>query len=151
MTKAAGILRLVGGPAWVLAQLSESLHALGLRAEAEAEGAPATLLVTLNMSAGEAIAAAEAFAGAQSARERLAVLLWSQPRGWPDKREAAVAAAFIRHAALAWAPRRLRVNGVTFASVEAAGPILREDIAGTVSAMLRWPSMTGQTISLGVS
>jgi NAD(P)-dependent dehydrogenase (short-subunit alcohol dehydrogenase family) len=53
--------------------------------------------------------------------------------------------AFTRHAALAWAPRRIRVNAIGLDATPAA----HADLAATILAMWRFPSMTGQLIRLG--
>ncbi len=74
--------------------------------------------------------------------------------------------AFTRQAALAWAPRRIRVNAIGLGASPAgpdeaqeqsgraaadtpAKPATAEDIARTILAMAAWPSMTGQIIRLG--
>ena len=75
--------------------------------------------------------------------------------------------AFTQQAALAWAPRRIRVNAIglgaspagPFEAQEQAGraaaaipavAAAADDIVRTIRAMAAWPSMTGQIIRLGV-
>ena len=85
---------------------------------------------------------------------------------WPAARDAAILWEFTRFAALAWAPRRIRVNAVGLGvspvlasqppegSGQAAGSAPAQtatpsDIAATILAMWGFPSMTGQLIRLG--
>ncbi len=82
-----------------------------------------------------------------------------------DELAAAGAWAFTRHAALAWAPRRIRLNmigcgiglpadtdpvalGRSAARLDAE-PVGIDDVVRTVRAIAGWPSMTGQFIRLG--
>ncbi len=72
--------------------------------------------------------------------------------------------AFTRHAALAWAPRRIRVNAIGLGArppsldptlpPRGAGGGMREpaveDIVRTIRAIAGFPSMTGQIIRLGL-
>jgi hypothetical protein len=148
------------------AVLASALAAAGFAAGG---AAPAALLVNLGGDAGSGIAAAERFAAdAAEGGESLVVnILHAHARDdWPAARDAALLWAFTRHAALAWAPRGIRVNAVGLgvspvlagqppeASGQAAGaaPAARAtvaDIAATIVAMWRFASMTGQLIRLG--
>ncbi len=97
-------------------------------------------------------------------------LLPHAPPGLADfarHRAAAVLWAFTRQAALAWAPRRIRVNAIglgcapfgPFEPDDQAGraatdpmpapPASLADIAATVRAIMNLPSMTGQIVRLG--
>jgi NAD(P)-dependent dehydrogenase (short-subunit alcohol dehydrogenase family) len=80
----------------------------------------------------------------------------------PDPAKAAQQWAFIRQAALDWAPRRIRINAVGVGTdpllprqpARAANhtdlqPIPTADIAATIRLMWNLPSMTGQLIRLG--
>ena len=115
---------------------------------------PATLLVTLGLSAEAAIAAATGFAEAfpqETGADRLIVHLWhvTAPTDWEASRGAAIMAAFTRHAALTWAGQRVRVNGVTLAAAADGSRVADGEIAATIQALWRWRSMTGQVIHLG--
>lgn len=99
----------------------------------------------------------------------IVTMLFANGAGLADMREGAASAGlwdFTRRAALAWAPRRIRVNaiglgaspGLPFEPLEsaaraagevAARPATVEDIVRTLLAMSAWPSMTGQIIRLG--
>ncbi len=131
--------------------------------------AHATLLINFTPDADAAIASSQDFADAVSpGQEALVVNILPAHAAddWPGARAAAALFAFTRHAALAWAPRRIRVNalglGVTptladqpaESAAQAAGPApaapaTTADIAATILAMWRFPSMTGQLIRLG--
>ena len=161
-----------GEPAGVLAAVPGILG--GTRAvtapACEAGHAQADILLNLIQEAEAAISAASGFAAqpGASGQDRLIVTVIRQTRAgdWDGARQAALLWAFTRHAALAWAPRRIRVNAVGLGiapalpaqpseqSALAAGPAPAHqptpaDIAGTIMAMWRWPSMTGQLIRLG--
>ncbi len=135
-----------------------------------APGQPANLLINLIQDAQAAIDAASRFAAweAAPASDRLVVTIIppSNPADWEGTRQAALLWAFTRHAALAWAPRRIRVNAIGLgtaprlpsqpqehaahaASGSPADPATPADVANTILAMWRWPSMTGQLIRLG--
>ena len=110
-----------------------------------------------------------AFAGASGGEMLLVTILHAAPPGLAAfSRHAANAAlwAFTRQAALAWAPRQIRVNAIGLGAGPAgpdeaqeqsgraaadmpAEPASLEDIARTIRAMAAWPSMTGQIIRLG--
>lgn len=83
------------------------------------------------------------------------VLHASKTNDWKTARDATVLWAHVRHAALAWAPRRLRINAIGIGinpaqlSHAPAAPATQADIAATVLAMWQLPSMTGQVIRLG--
>jgi NAD(P)-dependent dehydrogenase (short-subunit alcohol dehydrogenase family) len=91
-------------------------------------------------------------APALDGRDRLIISIWpiAALGDWEASRAASAMTAFTRHAALAWAPARIRVNAVTIATrdrgvgQEGGGA----DVAALVSAMWRWRSMTGQIIGL---
>jgi NAD(P)-dependent dehydrogenase (short-subunit alcohol dehydrogenase family) len=149
----------------LFAQLPQALDAAGFRISA---APPATLLVNLAYDADTAIARASALFNAMPAgQEALVVniLHAHAPDDWAATRAAATLWAFTRYAALAWAQRRVRVNalglGVSPAlpgqpaeeSGRAAGqapsaPATPADVAATILAMWRFPSMTGQLIRL---
>jgi NAD(P)-dependent dehydrogenase (short-subunit alcohol dehydrogenase family) len=108
-------------------------------------GPPALLLIT---NTDQAIANAEKFADAvPPGQEALVVniLQAHAPDDWVGARAAALLWAFTRHAALAWAPRGIRVNAVGLDATPAAPA----DLAATILAMWDFPSMTGQIIRLG--
>ena len=129
---------------------------------------PATLLVTASGDADAAIAAAYAFAGALAPRQHALIVIILRahaPDDWPAARTAATLWAFTRHAALAWAPRGIRVNAVGLgispnlpgqpveesgrpAGPAPAAPATPDDLAETILAIWRFPSMTGQLIRL---
>ncbi len=122
--------------------LAAAIEAAGF---AVVDGPPALLLVS---DAGHAIANAEKFADAVPAdQEALVVniLRAHAPDDWPGAQAAALLWAFTRHAALAWAPRRIRVNAIGLDTTSAA----RADLAPAILAMWDFPSMTGQLIRLG--
>ncbi len=56
---------------------------------------------------------------------------------------------FTRQAALAWAPRRLRLNAIALGTPLRAAPATPADLDRTIRAIAAWPSMTGQIIRLG--
>ena len=142
----SGIVRLVGEAGGTLA---DDLRAASFAIEGSA-GTGATLLVTLFQTAEAAISAAMAFAEAESSAARLVVHAWHMPGAdWEAKRQAAIMTAFTRHAATAWAGRRVRVNAVTMAAAEDGVYVLQGELAATLHAIWRWPSMTGQHIHLG--
>jgi hypothetical protein len=85
---------------------------------------------------------------------------------WPRIRGQTALWAFTRHAALHWAPRRIRVNAIGLGTspglpwqgqedtARAAGaapqmPASQASIVACLMAMWRWRSMTGQLIRLG--
>lgn len=120
--------------------------------------APADVLVTTQTDADAAIASAETFAASlQHGQEALVVhvLLGGARNDWETMRAATVLWAHVRHAALAWAPRHLRINaigvGINPAQLNQAPAVraTQADIAATVLAMWQLPSMTGQIIRLG--
>lgn len=141
--------------------------ALGAAGFAFGDAPPATLLVNLGGDAAAAIGTAERFA--EAAREESLVVSILHPHtrdNWPAARDAAILWAFTRHAALAWAPRGIRVNAVGLgispvlatqpqeASGQPAGPVpapaaTPSDIAATILAIWGFRSMTGQLIRLG--
>jgi NAD(P)-dependent dehydrogenase (short-subunit alcohol dehydrogenase family) len=129
---------------------------------------PATLLVQQSQDAAAIIATARDFAGAVP-DDAEALVINILPRStltdWPAYQSAALLWAFTRHAALAWAPRRIRVNAIAFGEVPSlhdqpaedagraagpapAAPATPEDLAATVLAIWQFPSMTGQVIRL---
>lgn len=99
----------------------------------------------------------------------IVTILVAPPPGLDDARARAASVGlwdFTRQAALAWAPRRIRVNALglgasptlPFGPMEDAGraagavagqAATLEDIVRTLLAMAAWPSMTGQIIRLG--
>ena len=143
--------------------------ALGAAGFVLSDAPPAALLVNLGGDAAASIAAAERFAEAAADGEDSLVVSILRPHArddWPATRDEAELWAFTRYAALAWAPRGIRVNAVGLgvspvlasqpveASGQAAGPApaapaTQADIAATILAMWRFPSMTGQLIRLG--
>jgi hypothetical protein len=128
--------------------------------------APASLLITLGGPAGPAIAAAEAFATAPAPTLIIHLLPEFDPNHWPDLLDRTTLWAHTRHAALAWAPRGIRVNAIGLGasplladqSPEASGQpagaapapaASGQDIVATILAMWAFSSMTGQLIRLG--
>jgi NAD(P)-dependent dehydrogenase (short-subunit alcohol dehydrogenase family) len=132
------------------------------------EAPPAALLVNALADADAAIVAATEFAdGLAPAQQAVVVtILQAHAQGdWPAARAAAMQWAFMRHAALAWAPRGIRVNAIGLGvsptlpdqpieeSGRAAGPApataaTPDDLAATIVAIWRFPSLTGQLIRL---
>jgi hypothetical protein len=130
---------------------------------------PAAVFITANTDPDRAIANAHAFADAVPPGQEALVVHILPPQGpsdWLATRAAAVLWAFTRHTALAWAPRRIRMNAIALGTVppgpalpaesaaRAAGPAPAApatpgDIAATVLTLWRLPSMTGQLIRLG--
>jgi hypothetical protein len=119
---------------------------------------PADVLVTTQTDADAAIASAETFAALlPDGQEALVVHLLhgGKTNDWETMRAATVLLAHVRHAALVWAPRRLRINavdiGINRAQVSQAPalPATQADIAATILAMWQLPSMTGQVVRLG--
>jgi hypothetical protein len=149
-----------------LAALPAALLAAGIE---PTHTPPAEILINLSPDADRAIASAEKFADAMPPdQEALVVNILHaySPADWQGARAASILWAFTRHAALHWAPRRVRVNAIGLAdsptlptqppeaSGHAAGPAPAApaslaDIACTILAMCRLPSMTGQLIRLG--
>ena len=106
---------------------------------------------------------------AESAESRdaliLTILTAADDTGTLEWQMAAAGAwAFTRHAALAWAPRGVRVNmiGLGASPPPDPDPVARgrgapvharpasvEDAVRTIHAMVAWPSMTGQFVRLG--
>jgi NAD(P)-dependent dehydrogenase (short-subunit alcohol dehydrogenase family) len=127
------------------------------------------LLVQCPEDAEAAIATCEAFAAGLPAGREAAIVTILQahaPDDWPAARRAALLWAFTRHAALAWAPRGIKVNAVGLgvspvlpgqpaeeagraAGAAPAASATPADLAETVLAIWRFPSMTGQLIRLG--
>ncbi len=110
-------------------------------------------------------------AGLPSNTEALVVtILYAAPPGLAHLQAHTTNAAlwaFTRQAALAWAPRRIRVNAIglgaspfgPFEAQEQSGraaanirakPATAEDVVRTLRAIASWRSMTGQIIRLGV-
>jgi hypothetical protein len=119
---------------------------------------PSDVLITAQTDADAAIASAETFAASLApGQEALVVhvLHAGKSNDWEATRTATVLWAYVRHAALIWAPRRLRINAVGIGihtaqlSPAPANPATQADIASTVLAMWQLPSMTGQIIRLG--
>ena len=157
---------MIGQPEGAFAALQTDLAAAGF---SRADNLPADLLIALPQDADAAIVGIENFADVVVAgQEALVVniLHGCAQDDWPGARAASLIWAFTRHAALAWAPRRIRVNAIGLgvspkllsepseASGQPAGPspavpATPEDIAATVRAMWNFPSMTGQLIRLG--
>ncbi len=139
--------------------LGPALHAAGLDSAA----------LLINLDPDTAIASAEKFADAvPPGQEALVVnILYAHAADdWNAARAAAILWAFTRHTALAWAPRRIRVNAIGLgispvlpsqpaeSAGQAAGPAPSvpatvQDLVATVRAMWEFPSMTGQLIRLG--
>jgi hypothetical protein len=131
---------------------------------------PADLLINADPAeaARDVIARAQNFAACLPVGQpALVVNLLHAGSDWAAAELAATLWGFTRHAALAWAPRGVRVNAIglgvsplgPFEPMEAAGnaagnapaaPATPEDVARTVLAMLGFDSMTGQIIRLGV-
>ncbi len=150
----------------VFAGISGALHSAGF---SPVPSPPAGLLISCAGDADAGIASARAFAEAVPPdQEALIVnILPAYARGdWGGARRAALLWAFTRHAALEWAPRRIRVNALGLgvfpalpdqlpeeagraAGAAPAAPATPEDVAATILAMWRFPSMTGQLIRLG--
>ena len=139
----SGTVRLVGEETERLTQLGQSLRAAGWALRADASDEAATILVTWTADAELAMAAATRFA-AVTAPEGLVVHLWQAGApDWQAKCHAATMEALTRHTALQWAERRVRVNGVA-----GSAAVTADDLAATILALSRWPSMTGQVITL---
>ena len=143
----SGIVRLTGEAGDVLGALSGRLRAASFEIEAQGEQS-ATLLVTVAEPSCTAISAATTFAEAGTG-DRLIVHVWSAPSvtDWPAIHESASLAAFTRYAALAWAGRLVRVNAISLGTL-AQRSVGGDDVASTLLAMWRWPSMTGQVLHL---
>jgi NAD(P)-dependent dehydrogenase (short-subunit alcohol dehydrogenase family) len=149
----------------LFASVAGTLDSAGFRLLA---APPATLLVNLATDADAAIARATAlFEATAPGQEALVInmLHAHAPDDWQATRAAATLWAFTRYAALAWAPRRVRVNAIGLGlspaapgqpaeeSGRAAGaahapPATPADLAATILAIWRFPSMTGQLIRL---
>ena len=108
----------------------------------------------------------EQFAAEAAAEALIVTILTPGEAGTLEWQVAAAGAwAFTLHAALAWAPRGIRVNMIGFcaspppemdslargrsATPVRARPANVEDVVRTVQAIAGWPSMTGQMIRLG--
>ncbi len=116
-------------------------------------GAPAGLLVNAEAAPDLAAIAARclAFADALPAgQEGLIVTVAAKPAGglaaWQAGAVQAGLLNFTRDAALAWAPRHIRVN-----MIEVSRDVPENDVAATVLLITRLPSMTGQSIRLGTA
>jgi NAD(P)-dependent dehydrogenase (short-subunit alcohol dehydrogenase family) len=154
-----------GEASGIFAALADDLIAAGF---VLAGTPPAAMLINLGADAHAAMATATAFAEAVPAgQEALIVNLLraAAPNDWPAASAAATLWAFTRHMALAWAPRRIRVNALGLGSSpvlpgqaaeeagRAAGAAPAQaatpgDVAATILAFWRLPSMTGQLIRL---
>ncbi len=115
------------------------------------QGAPAELLVNAEAAPDLAAVAARCLAFAEAlpaGQEGLIVTVVTRPTGgladWQAGATAAGLQQFTRTAALAWGPRRIRVN-----MIEILHKVPEADVASALLLMTRLPSMTGQTISLG--
>ncbi len=155
-----------GTPTGALAHLQAALDQAGI---SPTPHAPAALLINLTQDADSAIDAATAFAAATPAGEEALIinlLAAHDAADWPATRARATLWAFTRHAALAWAPRGIRVNALGLgispvspdqpresagqaASATPAEPATLADITATILAFTRLRSMTGQLIRLG--
>jgi NAD(P)-dependent dehydrogenase (short-subunit alcohol dehydrogenase family) len=129
------------------AAIAAALHGAGFR-----RGTPASLLVNAETAPDLDAVVARCLAFAQAlpdGQEGLIVtILTNRSRGLANWQEGATAAGlhnFTRDAALAWGPHRIRVN-----MIEILSDVPEDDLAATVLLMTRLPSMTGQTIRLGV-
>ncbi len=146
-----GSVRIVGEPLGVLANLPAELRQACWPVVSDGGDPSPRLLINLEAAAGLAIAAATAFANAASpvGGDRLVVSIWqkSAPAEWEANRYAAEMAAFTRYAALAWAPKQVRVNAVIIDAAATAGSS-QSGVAATILALWRWRSMTGQVINL---
>ena len=165
-------VRLSGPRTRFSASLATALRGAGLTLDAG--DTPTGLLVALPESDTHVIATAREFAAAAAAAAPgaspagapstttgpaaglragalIVTLIESAARGdWPALHTAASVQAFIRHAALAWAPCGIRINGLVIGPPSTDNTVDR-DAAATSAAilgMMRWQSMTGQTIRL---
>jgi hypothetical protein len=108
-------------------------------------------LILLPGEPGGAIAFATGFASAAApAQERLVLFITTptEKGQWPSTRDAATLAAFTRHAALAWAPLNIRVNGIVADHRRTSPSALARELACLCLAVRRWHSMTGQMLCL---
>ncbi len=129
--------------------------------------ASASLLITLTQDPARAMADASAFAAAQpKGNPDRAVMIVLPPSPmppspmleWPAIQLGATLLAFTRHAALSWAPRRVRINLISL-GIDLSQPWSRprpvtrpvpdQDVIAAIQAIRRWPCMTGQCLSLG--
>jgi hypothetical protein len=155
-----------GEPASICSHLPDTLRAAAMTRDT----AKASLLINLSEDEDAAIEAATRFASWDpvDGEDRLVVnvLRAHTAPDWPKTRAAAALWAFTRHAALHWAPRRIRVNALGLgispllpgqgqedaARAAGAAPQMlatQAEIAACIMAMWRWRSMTGQLIRLG--
>ena len=119
---------------------------------------PATVLVHLPADPASVIRAAEAFATFDGQDDLLIlnISLSAAATDWQGQRDAALLAAFTRHAARVWAPQSVRVNLLSIGptllkAANAPGPAgCVADVAGMIRHMQGWRSMTGQTLQLGL-
>ena len=155
-----------GTPSFLLAALPQALQQAGISVT---NSLPASLLINLATAPAAAIEAATTFADAVPPGEEALVinlLPTHAPDDWQGASAAATIWAFTRYAALAWAPRQIRVNALSFgarphlpdqpcesagqaASATPAIAATQADVAATVLAFWRLRSMTGQMIKLG--
>ena len=147
----SGIVRLVALDERAAPGLIKTFQAAGFDVATGPSEASATLLVTLAQPSGMCMATTAAFANT-AGEERLAVHIWHVPTAsdWEASRHAATMAAYTRYAALDWAWRRVRVNGVTLAAAAGGDNVAEHDVGATILALWRWHSMTGQIIHLGL-
>ncbi len=143
---------------------SADLHRALMRefAPQPVEPAAASLLITLTQDSARAMAEACAFAAAQPDEDpdRAVVMVLPAPPSpdWSDVERGATMWAFTRHAALSWAPRRVRINLISI-GVDLAQPWSRprpglrpvpdQDVIAAIQAIRRWPCITGQSLCLG--
>ncbi len=149
------MLARVNGPAdplaaTLLAEITPGSHA-------------AAALLNLNAAAepDETVAATQSFA-ADCPPGSVVVSLIRANADWAGARRLALLTAFTRHAALEWAPRRLRVNAIALcppgpaawnATTPGAGNVpaasaTPADVARVAWFLLRTPSITGQLVRL---
>jgi NAD(P)-dependent dehydrogenase (short-subunit alcohol dehydrogenase family) len=116
-------------------------------------GAPACLMVNAETTPDLGAIAARCFAFADTlpaGEEGLIVtIMHPLPRGlahWEASATTAGLLSFTRDAALAWAPRHIRVN-----MIQVHANVPEDDVADCLLVIVRLASMTGQMIALGTA
>lgn len=119
----------------------------------------AEILLTAAPDAASQIEAARVFVSGPGARLIIFRLPGRERADWPTTEARAALVAFLRWAALDWAPRGVRTAAISLADCAAPGspapnqapaaPATAADLARVLALLWRVPSLTGQVFRLG--